>query len=216
MPALRCSSGLAGAPATDMYINVQCKTSWSALGAQIANLAPTLLKPISRGRVSLTAHDAPPCVEFNFTGHELDLARFKQGFRLAVEVLAHENVRAMSGVTFPVKFDDRLRHLNRITPANRIKSTLIAALIDLVPALAGRHNYALQEAVQRWRPALSEFERDTQQGERAATKATAHLPGLTIEIVHRQSPGGDVEHISVNLQAVLSFAAFGRHLEAAN
>jgi 5-(hydroxymethyl)furfural/furfural oxidase len=137
MTALRYSSGLPGAPATDMYINVQCKTSWSALGAQVANLAPTLLKPVARGRVSLTAHDAPVCVEFNFTGHELDLARFKQGFRLAVEVLAHENVRAMSGVTFPVKFDDRLRRLNRITPANRIKSTLIAALIDLVPPLAG-------------------------------------------------------------------------------
>jgi len=137
MTALRYSSGLPGAPATDMYINVQCKTSWSALGAQVANLAPTLLKPVARGRVSLTARDAPVCVEFNFTGHELDLARFKQGFRLAVEVLAHENVRAMSGVTFPVKFDDRLRRLNRITPANRIKSTLIAALIDLVPPLAG-------------------------------------------------------------------------------
>jgi 5-(hydroxymethyl)furfural/furfural oxidase len=137
MTALRYSSGVPGAPATDMYINVQCKTSWSALGAQVANLAPTLLKPVARGRVSLTARDAPPCVEFNFTGHELDLARFKQGFRLAVEVLAHESVRAMSGVTFPVKFDDRLRRLNRITPANRIKSTLIAALIDFVPPLAG-------------------------------------------------------------------------------
>jgi hypothetical protein len=63
---------------------------------------------------------------------------------------------------------------------------------------------------------LSEFERDTQQSERGATKATAHLPGLTIEIVHRQSPGGDAEHISVNLQAVPSFEAFGRYLEAAN
>jgi len=70
--------------------------------------------------------------------------------------------------------------------------------------------------VQRWRLALSEFERDTRQSERGATKATAHLPGLTIEIVHRQSPGGDAEHISVNLQAVPSFEAFGRYLEAAN
>ncbi len=63
---------------------------------------------------------------------------------------------------------------------------------------------------------MSEFERDTRQSERGATKATAHLPGLTIEIVHRQSPGGDAEHISVNLQAVPSFEAFGRYLEAAN
>jgi 5-(hydroxymethyl)furfural/furfural oxidase len=138
MTALRYSSGLPDAPPTDMYINVQCKTSWSPLGFQVANLAPTLLKPMSRGRVSLTGHAAaPPCVEFNFMGHELDLKRFMQGFRRAVEILTHEKVRAMSGVTFPVKFDDRLRRLNRITPANRIQSAVIAAIIDLVPPLAG-------------------------------------------------------------------------------
>jgi 5-(hydroxymethyl)furfural/furfural oxidase len=139
MTAFRYSSGLPGAPPTDMYINVQCKTSWSPLGFQVANLAPTLLKPMARGRVSLVKGDAltPPCVEFNFTGHDLDLRRFMQGFRRAVEVLAHEKVRAMTGVTFPVKFTDRLRRLNRITPANKIQSALIAALIDLVPPLAG-------------------------------------------------------------------------------
>ncbi|MGZ3285407.1 MAG: GMC family oxidoreductase [Xanthobacteraceae bacterium] len=139
MTAFRYSSGLPGAPPTDMYINVQCKTSWSPLGFQVANLAPTLLKPMARGRVSLVNADAatPPCVEFNFTGHELDLRRFMQGFRRAVEVLAHEKVRAMTGVTFPVKFTDSLRRLNRITPANKVQSTLIAALIDLVPPLAG-------------------------------------------------------------------------------
>ncbi len=138
MTALRYSSGLSDAPPTDMYINVQCKTSWSPLGFQVANLAPTLLKPMARGRVSLTARDAaPPLVEFNFTGHELDLQRLMQGFRRAVEILAHEQVRAMSGVTFPVKFDDRLRRLNRITTANRIQSAIIAAIIDLVPPVAG-------------------------------------------------------------------------------
>jgi 5-(hydroxymethyl)furfural/furfural oxidase len=138
MTALRYSSGLPGAPPADMYINVQCKTSWSALGFQVANLAPTLLKPMARGRVSLTARDAAsPCVEFNFTGHELDLKRFMQGFRLAVEILTHERVRAMSGITFPVKFDDRLRRLNRITPANRIASAALAAILDFVPPLAG-------------------------------------------------------------------------------
>ncbi|MFL6823470.1 MAG: GMC family oxidoreductase [Xanthobacteraceae bacterium] len=138
MNALRYSSGVPGAPPTDMYINVQCKTSWSPLGFRVANLAPTLLKPMARGRVSLTARDAaPPLVEFNFTGHELDLQRLMQGFRRAVEILAHENVRAMSGVTFPVKFDDRLRRLNRITTANRIQSAIVAAIIDLVPPLAG-------------------------------------------------------------------------------
>jgi len=45
---------------------------------------------------------------------------------------------------------------------------------------------------------------------------SARLPGLNIEVVHRQSPDGDSEQISINLQAVPSFEAFGRFLEAAN
>ena len=48
------------------------------------------------------------------------------------------------------------------------------------------------------------------------TRATAHLPGLDIEIVHRRSPNDDAEMISIQLQAVPSFEAFGRFLEAAN
>src|SRR5262249_43908892 len=47
-----------------------------------------------------------------------------------------------------------------------------------------------------------------------ATKATARLPGLDIEVIHRQSTGGDAEQISIHLQAVLE--AFGRVLEQAN
>jgi 5-(hydroxymethyl)furfural/furfural oxidase len=138
MTAFRYSSGLPGASASDMYINVQCKTSWSPLGLQVANLAPTLLKPMARGRVTLRDHAVDyPRVEFNFTGEELDLRRFMQGFRRAVEILAHEKVREMSALTFPVKFTDRLRRLNRITPANKIRSALTAKLIDLAPPLAG-------------------------------------------------------------------------------
>jgi hypothetical protein len=34
--------------------------------------------------------------------------------------------------------------------------------------------------------------------------------------VHRRSPQGDAEQISINLQAVPSFEAFGRFLETAN
>jgi hypothetical protein len=49
-----------------------------------------------------------------------------------------------------------------------------------------------------------------------ATRATARLPGLEIEVVHRRLPGGDAEEISINLQAVPSFEAFGRFLETAN
>jgi hypothetical protein len=47
-----------------------------------------------------------------------------------------------------------------------------------------------------------------------ATRATAHLPGLDIEVTHRRSP--IAEHISIHMQATPSFEAFGRFLQSAN
>ena len=55
-----------------------------------------------------------------------------------------------------------------------------------------------------------------QQSEYDTTRATARLPGLEIEIIHRRSPGAEVEYLSINLQAVPSFEAFGRVLETTN
>ena len=55
-----------------------------------------------------------------------------------------------------------------------------------------------------------------QHNEGHITRATAQLPGLQIEIAHRQSPTGDAEQISISLLAVPSFEAFGRYLDAAN
>jgi hypothetical protein len=62
---------------------------------------------------------------------------------------------------------------------------------------------------------MSDFE-SPQQPLTEPTRATARLPGLDIEIVHRRSPSGDAEQISINLQAVPSFEAFGRFVESAN
>ena len=63
---------------------------------------------------------------------------------------------------------------------------------------------------------MLEFEKATPPSDVEPTKATAHLPGLAIEITHRRSPDGDAELISINMQAVPSFEAFGRYVEAAN
>jgi hypothetical protein len=48
------------------------------------------------------------------------------------------------------------------------------------------------------------------------TSVTARLPGLEIEIIHHRPPAGDAERISIKLQAVPSFEAFGRYVETAN
>jgi hypothetical protein len=50
----------------------------------------------------------------------------------------------------------------------------------------------------------------------AVTKTTAHLPGLEIEIAHRQSPDGLAEQISINLRAVPSFEALSRLMDVFN
>jgi hypothetical protein len=68
---------------------------------------------------------------------------------------------------------------------------------------------------------MQEFKGTTPEGEVNAaetgtTRATAHLPGLDIEIMHRRAVEGHAEQISINLKAVPSFEAFGRVLEAAN
>jgi hypothetical protein len=48
------------------------------------------------------------------------------------------------------------------------------------------------------------------------TRATARLPGLEIEIVHRRPRESEGEALSITLQAMPSFEAFGRSLETAN
>ena len=48
------------------------------------------------------------------------------------------------------------------------------------------------------------------------TRATARLPNLDIEILHRRPWEGNEEHLVVTLRAVPSFEAFGRVLEASN
>jgi hypothetical protein len=65
---------------------------------------------------------------------------------------------------------------------------------------------------------VSEFERC--HGEMAAgsdaTRATAYLPGLDIEIVHRRAIENAAEQISITLRAAPSFDALGRAFEGAN
>lgn len=56
----------------------------------------------------------------------------------------------------------------------------------------------------------------SQESEIETTKASAHLAGLDIDIVHRQSSNGDWEQLSINLRAAPSFEALGRSFEIAD
>lgn len=136
--SLRYSSGLAGCAPGDLYINVQSKTSWNALGRRIANIAPALLQPASRGSVTLTAATsrAYPRVAFNFLSHELDLARMTMAFVRGAEIANACSSTIASGTPFPVPFGNRIRRLNQLNRKNARKTRLIALALDCLPGAA--------------------------------------------------------------------------------
>jgi 5-(hydroxymethyl)furfural/furfural oxidase len=138
MTCFRYSSGRPDAPANDMYSIVHSKSSWNALGHQIGNITTQLLKPTSRGRVSLEGPEItqPPCVEFNFVGEKLDLVRFMDGFRRIIDITTHPSVVSLCTTIFPVRFSDRIRRLNELNRTNALKTALIAAGLDLMPGLS--------------------------------------------------------------------------------
>jgi len=131
----RFSSGLPNTAPSDLYINIQSKTSWSALGRQIGNLAPCLLRPNSRGRVSLTSSDPEihPRIEFNFLDDPIDLERLNMIFARAVAMLADKQVGSLSGKPFPVRFTDRLRLLNELNSTNKFKTAVLTSILDAFP-----------------------------------------------------------------------------------
>ncbi len=139
MTCLRYSSGFPGAPASDMYIAAHSKSSWSALGEQIASFNATIFKPASRGRVTLASADParPPRIEFHFVHEEIDLLRLMDGFRRILALVSSDAVRALCTTIFPVRFTDRIRELNRLSRANAMKAALIAHLLDAAPILSG-------------------------------------------------------------------------------
>lgn len=137
MTCVRYTSGIPSAPASDMYIAAHSKTSWSALGAQIANFNATIFKPASRGRVTLVSPDPArqPRIEFNFVGEEIDLLRLMDGFRRIVALAHSEPVRQLWTTVFPVRFTDKIRQFNALTPTNAIRAKFIAATLDAVPVM---------------------------------------------------------------------------------
>jgi 5-(hydroxymethyl)furfural/furfural oxidase len=138
MTCLRYSSGLTAAPPSDMYIAAHSKSSWNALGEQLANFNATIFKPASRGQVTLASADLTvlPRIEFNFVGEDIDLRRLMDGFRRVVTLVTSDEVRQLCTTVFPVRFTDRIRKLNRLNRANAIKATIVAGTLDAAPALA--------------------------------------------------------------------------------
>ena len=139
MASLRYSSGIADCPPSDMYIALVGVTGWHALGRRLSSLTPALLRPASRGRVSLRRADARerPLIEFDFQSDDRDRVRLAGAVRVAAEMLLAPEVRKLWHHAFPVIRSQRMRQLNDVTAFNAVRACALAKLLDLVPA-AGR------------------------------------------------------------------------------
>jgi 5-(hydroxymethyl)furfural/furfural oxidase len=131
--ALRYSSGLAGAPAGDMFCAALSKSAWHAVGERIASLLVFVNKTYSEaGQVRLASRDpmAEPTVAFNLLSDPRDLQRLMQGFRKAAVLQASAPLCAVTDRPFPSAFSERVRNISQITLRNKVLTTLGAALMD--------------------------------------------------------------------------------------
>lgn len=111
----------------DLYIAVQNKVSWHALGARLGALLCCLYKPYSRGRLTLDA------IEFNLLDDARDRTRMVEAVTLAAELARSPECRdAVAGV-FPTGFSERVRRLNRHAWDNRLKAACVAAALPFLP-----------------------------------------------------------------------------------
>ncbi|SPB14845.1 putative oxidoreductase [Caballeronia novacaledonica] len=136
---MRMSSNLLGAPKSDLYINIQSKTSWNAMGTRVASLNAVLLKPAGSGQVSLNVRDAnqSPRVEFGFGDNARDIERLSKAVLRILNVLKSPVVAPLVGAPFVVRVGDRIRRWNTHTASSAVNARAFATLLDAMPSALG-------------------------------------------------------------------------------
>jgi 5-(hydroxymethyl)furfural/furfural oxidase len=130
---LRYSSGLPGAPPSDMFVAVLSKSAWHAVGEQIASLLLFVNKTYSEsGQVRLASPDwrQEPVVEFNLLSDRRDLRRLMSGFRHLAGIQLSDALRGVTSDPFPASYTDRVRKIGVVNAINRWLTKGIAQLLD--------------------------------------------------------------------------------------
>lgn len=138
MVAWRYSSGLGGAPAGDMFVGATVKSSWHAVGEQIASMILFVNKTYSEsGYVRLRSPDwrDEPEVAFNLLSDHRDLERLMDGFRRMGRIAVMPELQAVCSDPFPASYGDKVRQVGAITTKNHILTSVMAGLLDGPAAL---------------------------------------------------------------------------------
>jgi 5-(hydroxymethyl)furfural/furfural oxidase len=138
---MRLSSGVSGAPGSDVYVNIQSKTSWNAMGNRLASLNAVLLKPRGSGRVQILSSDSKQAslVEFGFAAHEGDMQSLSYGLLQIIHILRSPHVTPHIGKPFVVRMGDRIRKWNSHTSGNAVRARAFASVLNLMPTALTDH-----------------------------------------------------------------------------
>jgi len=130
---LRYTSHLPEVPMGDMFVAVASKSSWHAVGEQIASMILFVNKTYSEsGQVKLASADwrVEPTVEFNLLSDRRDLERLMTGFRKLAALHEHPALRAATSNPFPASYSDKVRQVGLVNRKNAVLTAIMARLLD--------------------------------------------------------------------------------------
>lgn len=135
---LRCSSGMEGVAPGDMHVAIQARAGWHAIGQRIGSFYLWVNRSFSAGRVRILGGRDLPSVEFRMLSDPRDLARLRDGFRLAVRAMAEPALRGVVRAAFPTAYTPQVKKLLAPSRRNGVLTALAAPVLDAVPALRDR------------------------------------------------------------------------------
>jgi 5-(hydroxymethyl)furfural/furfural oxidase len=130
---IRYSSDIGDAPPGDMFVVCTSKTSWHAVGEQIASFLIFVNKTYSEtGEVRLQSKHwaAEPEVEFNLLSDRRDLDRIADAIRRLAPLYDDPAVKAVTTDPFPASYSDKVRQVGEINTKNRFLTSVMARLLD--------------------------------------------------------------------------------------
>ncbi|MCJ8143289.1 GMC family oxidoreductase N-terminal domain-containing protein [Ancylobacter sp. A5.8] len=135
--AMRYSSGVAGCDPLDMYMVCINRAGWHPLGKHLGSLMVWLNRTYSTGTVKLSgsALEASPRVEFNLLSDERDLARMKQTVHLLAGLFRENEIAKTVDYVFPTSYSERVRRVGQVTAWNYAQTLALATLLKTLPFL---------------------------------------------------------------------------------
>jgi 5-(hydroxymethyl)furfural/furfural oxidase len=130
---MRYSSNMGGAPPGDMFVVGATKTSWHAVGEQIASFILFVNKTFSEtGQVRLRSRiwSDEPEVEFNLLSDRRDMERIADGIHRLTPLFDTPAMRQVTTDPFPASYSDKVRQVGEINTKNRVLTGIMAKLLD--------------------------------------------------------------------------------------